>query len=35
MLEGALSGAINGMHITLDGKHFVTGMVNVFSFHIH
>ncbi|XP_031424646.1 cilia- and flagella-associated protein 52-like [Clupea harengus] len=25
MLEGALSGAINGMHITLDGKHFVTG----------
>ncbi|KAG5279889.1 hypothetical protein AALO_G00082690 [Alosa alosa] len=25
MLEGSLSGAINGMHITLDGKHFVTG----------
>ncbi|KAA8594982.1 hypothetical protein FQN60_012117 [Etheostoma spectabile] len=24
-LEGSLSGAINGMHITQDGKHFVTG----------
>ncbi|XP_063039846.1 cilia- and flagella-associated protein 52-like [Engraulis encrasicolus] len=24
-LEGSQSGAINGMHITLDGEHFVTG----------
>ena len=24
-LEGSQSGAINGMHITQDGKHFVTG----------
>lgn len=27
-LEGSQSGAINGMHITQDGKHFVTGMVH-------
>lgn len=25
-LEGSQSGAINGMHISQDGKHFVTGM---------
>lgn len=25
-LEGSKSGAINGMHISQDGKHFVTGI---------
>lgn len=33
VLDGSLSGAINGMHITLDGKHFVTGMWNLFFSH--
>ncbi|MEQ2159640.1 hypothetical protein GOODEAATRI_025118, partial [Goodea atripinnis] len=27
-LEGSQSGAINGMHITQDGSHFVTGMLH-------
>jgi hypothetical protein len=26
-LEGSLSGAINGMHISQSGQHFVTGTV--------
>ena len=30
-LEGSLSGAINGMHITQDGKHFVTGTAHYTS----
>lgn len=30
-LEGSLSGAINGMHISQDGKHFVTGVAHYAS----
>lgn len=33
-LEGSKSGAINGMHISQDGKHFVTGMTHFIPFFI-
>ncbi len=31
-LEGSLSGAINGMHISEDGKYFVTGRYHQYLF---